>query len=102
MFEEARDEPLRSIWKTKFLNKKMSLRSTLEEMIPLVLTGEYAMYETFAAFQSLQATKDCRIADVGFHVIKMDFAFPLPKGSPYTSLLNYMLRKMIESGILKR
>ena len=71
-------------------------------MVKLVLTGEYAMYETFAAFQSLEEMKDCLIADVGFHVVKMDFAFPVMKTSPYTGTLNYMLRKMVESGILKR
>ena len=102
MFEEAQDEPLKSIWKMKFLNKKKSLVSTMEEMIPLVMTGEYAMYDTFGAFQTLQATKDCQIADVGFHVSKMDFAFPVPKSSPYTGLLNYMIRKSTEAGILKR
>jgi hypothetical protein len=102
MFEEARKEPLKTIWKTKFLNKKKSLLTTPEEMVPLVMTGEFAMYETFTAFQSLQASKDCLISDVGFHVVKMDFAFPVPKGSPYISLFNYVLRKMIDTGILKR
>ena len=102
MFQEADDEPMRSIWRTRFKNKAKSLLSTPEEMVKLVLTGEYAMYETFAAFQSLEEMKDCLIADVGFHVVKMDFAFPVMKTSPYTGVLNYMLRKMVESGILKR
>ena len=102
LFEDAKDEPLRSIWKTKFLDRKKSLLSSSDEMVSLVMTGEYVMYDTFAAFQSMDARKDCLIADVGFHVVKMDFAFPIAKTSPYTKLLNYMLRKMVEYGILKR
>ena len=102
MFEEAEDEPLRSIWRTKFKDKEKSLQSTQEEMLPLVLSGKYAMYDTFAGFQGLEARRDCLIADVGFHVVKMDFAFPVMKTSPYKGILNHMVRKMVESGILKR
>ena len=102
LFEEATDEPLRSIWRTKFLNKKKSLLSSPEEMLPLVMSGKYAMYDTFAGFQGLEARRDCLIADVGFHVVKMDFAFPVMKTSPYKGILNHMVRKMVESGILKR
>ena len=102
LFEEATDEPLRSIWRTKFLNKKKSLLSSPEEMLPLVMSGKYAMYDTYSAIQSLQATKDCLIVDAGFHVVNLDFAFPLPKNSPYKGLFDFMLRKMFESGILRR
>ena len=102
MFEEAESEPLKTVWRSKFQNKEKSLLTTPEEMVPLVLTGEFAMYETFAAFHTLQAFKDCLITDVGFHVVKMDFAFALPKNSPYKDLFNFMFRKMIETGTLQR
>ena len=102
MFEESESEPLKTIWRTKFQDKEKSLLTTPEDMIPLVMTGDYAMYETFAAFQTLQASKDCLITDVGFHMVKMDFAFSFSRGSPYRDLINYRLRKMIETGTLQR
>ena len=102
MFEEAESEPLKSVWRTKFLDKKKSLLTTAEEMVSLVLKDDYAMYESFASFQTLQAYKDCLITDVGFHVVKIDAAFAVPKNSPYRNLFNFMFRKMIETGTLKR
>ena len=102
MFKTASKEPLKTIWNTKFIDKEKSLLKTPEEMIPLILTGDYAMYETYGAFQNFEETKDCRITDVGFHVIRNDFAFPIPKSSPYGEVLNFVMRKMIETGILKR
>ena len=101
MFEEAESEPLKTVWRSKFQNKEKSLLTTPEEMVPLVLTGEFAMYETFAAFHTLQAFKDCLITDVGFHVVKMDFAFALPKNSLYKNRMQHMLRKMIETEALQ-
>ena len=46
-FEKSDTEPLKSVWKTKFLKKEKSLLATTEEMVPLVLTGDYAMYDVY-------------------------------------------------------
>ena len=102
LFEKTDTEPLKTVWKTKFLHKEKSLLTTSEEMVSLVLTGNYAMYEASTTLQTFQAFQDCLITDVGFHVERLDFAFALQKKSPYKKLLNYMLRRMIETGTLHR
>ena len=101
-FEKSKLEPFRTAWRTKFEDKSKSLKGSLEEMIPLILSGEYAMFEVLSSTQTLQEYKDCKITDSGFYVNKMSFAFTLQKNSQYTQLFNHAMRKMVEHGTLQR
>ena len=71
-------------------------------MVPLIQSGEYAMFEVLSSTQTLQEYKDCKITDAGFYVNKMSFAFTLQKNSQYTELFNHGMRKMVEHGTLQR
>ena len=93
---------LKTVWDTKFLYKEMSLQSSSDKMLSLVLNDDYAMYEAFATLQTFKEYKECLVMDIGFSVETMNFAFALPKDSPFKNLLNNMFRKMIETGTMHR
>ena len=101
-FEKSKIEPFKTAWDTKFVDKTKSLKKSLKEMVPLIETGEYAMFEVLSSTRTLQEYKECKITDSGFFVNKMSFAFTLQKNSQFTQLFNYGMRKMIEHGNLKR
>ena len=102
LFESARVDPLMTIWKSKFLDKETSLKQTKEEMMPLVLSGDYVMYEAESTLQTYPEYKDCLITDLGFALEKMNFGFAVSKNSQYRDLFNFMMKKMIETGTLAR
>ena len=102
LFEKSEDPVFKAAWETKFYDKSHSLKENLEEMVPLILNGQFAMFEGLSSVQTLKEYKDCKITDCGFYVSKMDFAFTLQKNSQYTELFNAGMKKMGETGMLKR
>ena len=102
VFENSEAEPFKTAWKTKFEDKEKSLKGSLEEMIPLIQSGKYTMFDTYSVLLTLQEYKDCKITDSGFYVNTMSFAFTLQKNSQYTELFNNGMRKMLEHGTLQR
>ena len=101
-FESAVDGPLKTAWKTKFVDKDLSLQSDLHAMVGLVMTGKYAMYDSLPAIRTLEEFKECKIANVGFSTTKLDLAFALQKNSPFKEPLNRALGKMFENGEIDR
>ena len=101
-FEKSETDPFKTAWETKFQDKDKSLKGSLEEMIPLIQTGKYAMFDTYSVLLTLQEYKDCKITDSGFYVNTMSFAFTLQKNSQYTELFNTGMKKMLEHGTLQR
>ena len=101
-FEVAKDGILKSAWETKFLDKSRSLLTNPKEMMNLVVTGDFVMYDSYSAIKALKEYQECKITTIGFFVSKVEFAFALPKGSPYRQLFNDVLRRMEESGDLMR
>ena len=102
LFEKADTKTLKAAWETKFLDKSKSLVTGMDDMIPLVLTGQYAMFEVLSSIQTLEEYNECKITDAGFFINKMNFAFTLQKDSQYTELFNEAMRKMVEHGTLQR
>ena len=102
LFEKSDNPVFQAAWRTKFVDKSQSLKESLEEMVPLVVDGHYAMFEGVSSIHTLQEYQDCKITDSGLYVSKMDFAFTLQKNSQYTQLFNDGMKKMVETGTLKR
>ena len=102
LFEKSDNPVFLKAWETKFVDKSRSLKESLDEMVPLVLTGQYALFEGLSTIRTLDAYKKCKITDTGFLVSKMNFAFTLQKNSEYTEMFNDGIKKMLETGTLKR
>ena len=98
----AIDSPFRDAWETKFVDKDLSLQSGISEMMSLVMTGEYAMYNYLSSIRTLEDYKDCKITDVGFSLKKIYLAFAVQKNSPYREPLIRALTKMLENGEVER
>ena len=101
-FKNAIDGPFKDAWETKFVDKDLSLQSGFSEMMSLVMTGEYAMYNYLSSVRTLEEFKDCKITDAGFSLKKIYVAFAVQKNSPYREPLNRALTKMLENGEAER
>ena len=101
-FETAEDGPMKKAWNTKFSNKDLSLQIDPKKMMTYVMSGDYVMYDSYSTIRASQEFQDCKITDIGFSLSKVEFAFALPKNSPFQKPFNSALRKMEESGELMR
>ena len=99
-FESAKSDLFKQIWDTKFRDKEKSLKNTVEEMMNVVKSGQYALL--YPEVQTLEQYKDCSLTDPGFVFFNFDNAFAFPKDSPFKDVFNHALLKMIESGELDK
>ena len=101
-FESATKGPHKNAWETKFDDKSLSLQSDPKVMMSNVMSGQFVMYDSYSAITTLKEFQNCEITDIGFSMSKIDFAFALPKNSPFKEPFNRALRKMLESGEITR
>ena len=93
---------MKTISEKKFMNEEASLKTTEQEAITQTMTGKYAFFGMESGTKHHIEYKQCKIKDVGFRVSKSDSALAFPKTSPYRDVFNYAIRKMTESGEIRR
>ena len=102
VFESAKSGPYRKAWKTKFMEKDLSLQIETKSMLDLVLAGKVALYEGLNSAMAFREYQECLVKDVGFTLNEVNLAFALSKDSPFKEAFNRALMKMIENGQLKK
>ena len=99
--ETAQSGILKQLWDTKFPDKDFGLKNSFAEIVAET-PGGYTMVVPTEDAYSLQEYRDCLLTDTGYTLLRFDNAFAFIKGSPLRDLFNNAMRKIIESGELKK
>ena len=102
VWQETDSRVYQDVWRTKFMNKEKSLKSSEQEVVDQALSGPYAIYLFHTTLSNLPEYSACQLEDAGLQLNRIDLAFALQKQSPYVNLINLGLQRMAESGKLER
>jgi len=102
-FKLGKSSLKQDIWKSKLLPYKENFYNDKQDGINLILDdSSYVMYDNIDAIKLFPEYRRCDVMDIQ-NIISIDrFAFPFPKRGQFNDLINYGLKKMIESGELKK